>query len=196
MTGIENGFHRSIPLLVLITFLLSACASSPSKLNEQPAPAITPPASFTPTPSPRTLTICLDQEPNTLYPYGNLNAGAQSVLAAIDDGPIDTISYTYKPVILQKLPSTANGDATISQVTVNNGSEVVDANGNLTALNIGTSVRPSGCRSSGCAMNYSGSALQMDQMSVTFHLRPDLTWSDGIPLTADDFSLCLSDRFQ
>ena len=26
----------------------------------------------------------------------------------------------------------------------------------------------------------------MDQMSVTFHLRPDLTWSDGTPLTADD----------
>ena len=74
------------------------------------------------------------QEPNTLYPYGNLNAAAQSVLAAIDDGPIDLIGYTYQPVILQKLPNIADGDATISQVSVNNGSEIVDANGNLTSL--------------------------------------------------------------
>ena len=149
-------------------------------------PSITPRPSFTSTPSPRTLTICLGQEPNTLYPFGNLNAAAQSVLAAIDDGPIDTIGYTYQPVILQKLPSIADGDATITQVSVNDGSEIVDADGNLTALSNGTSVRPSGCRSDGCAVTYSGAALQMDQMSVTFHLRPDLTWSDGTPLTADD----------
>ena len=186
MIGIKNGIHRSIPLLALITFLLSACGSSPSKSNGQPAPTTTPPPSFTPTPSPRTLTICLGEEPNTLYPYGNLNAAAQSVLAAIDDGPIDTIGYVYQPVILQKLPSIADGDATVSQITVNTGSEIVDADGNLTALSIGTSVRPSGCRSDGCAVIYSGSTLQMDQMSVTFHLRPDLTWSDGTPLTADD----------
>ena len=186
MIGIENGLHRPVLLLALITLLLSACAGSPSKSSEQPVASITPQPSFTSTPSPRTLTICLGQEPNTLYPFGNLNAAAQSVLAAIDDGPIDTIGYTYQPVILQKLPSIADGDATITQVSVNDGSEIVDADGNLTALSNGTSVRPSGCRSDGCAVTYSGSALQMDQMSVTFHLRPDLTWSDGTPLTADD----------
>ena len=186
MIGIENGLHRPVLLLALITLLLSACAGSPSKSSEQPVASITPQPSFTSTPSPRTLTICLGQEPNTLYPFGNLNAAAQSVLAAIDDGPIDTIGYTYQPVILQKLPSIADGDATITQVSVNDGSEIVDADGNLTALSNGTSVRPSGCRSDGCAVTYSGAALQMDQMSVTFHLRPDLTWSDGTPLTADD----------
>jgi hypothetical protein len=172
MIGIKNGFHRSIPLLVLTTFLFSACAGSPSKSGESPVPTITPPPSFTPTASPRALTICLGQGPNTLYPYGNLNAAAQSVLAAVDDGSIDTIGYTYKPVILQKLPNTADGDATISQITVNNGSEIVDANGNLTALSIGTSVRPSGCRSNGCAVTYSGSTLQMDQMSLPFTCAP------------------------
>jgi len=186
MIGIKNGFYRSIPLLVLTILLLSACGGLSPTLTQAPQPTITPPPSSTPTPSPRTLTICLGQEPNTLYPFGNLNAAAQSVLAAIDDGPIDMIGYTYQPVILQKLPSVADGDATISQVTVNSGSEIVDADGNLTALSIGTSVRPSGCRSNGCAITYSGSTLQMDQMSVTFHLRPDLTWSDGTPLTADD----------
>ena len=64
MSGIENGFHRSIPLLVLITLLFSACGGLPP-----------------------TLTV------------------AQSVLAAIDNGPIDSVGYAYQPVILQKLPS-------------------------------------------------------------------------------------------
>lgn len=173
--------------ILIFACLLSACGGLPSKPTAQPAPtAMTSQPVFTLTPAPRTLTICLGQEPNTLYPYGSLNAAAQSVLAAIDDGPIDTIGDAYQPVILQKLPSVADGDAVVSHVTVNNGSEIVDADGNLTALSIGTSVRPSGCRASGCAIIYSGSGLQMDQMSVTFHLRPDLTWSDGTPLTADD----------
>ena len=176
------------PMVVLIfVCLLSACAGLPSKSTTQPAPTtITSQPIFTPTPSPRTLTICLGEEPNTLYPYGNLNAAAQSVLAAIDDGPIDTIGYTYQPVILQKMPSTADGDAMISKVSVKAGSEIVNADGQLTALSIGVRVRPGGCRNDGCAITYSGSGLQMDQVSVTFHLRPDLTWSDGTPLTADD----------
>ncbi|HUI89535.1 MAG TPA: peptide ABC transporter substrate-binding protein [Anaerolineales bacterium] len=188
MIGIKSGFRRSIPLLALITLLFSACGSLPAASKEPPVatPTAVPPPVFTPTPLPRTLTICLGQEPNTLYPFGKLNAAAQSVLAAVDDGPIDTIGYTYQPVILQKLPSISDGDATISAVPVTNGSEIVDADGNLTALSIGTSVHPAGCRSSGCAVIYSGSGLQMDQMSVTFDLRPDLTWSDGTPLTADD----------
>ena len=86
MIGIKNRFHRSIPLLVLIILLLSACGSWSSSATEAPQSTITPQVLFTPTPSPRTLTICLGQEPNTLYPFGNRNAAAQSVLAAVDDG--------------------------------------------------------------------------------------------------------------
>jgi peptide/nickel transport system substrate-binding protein len=105
MTGIENGFHRSIPLLVLITLLFSAGGGLPPTLTEAPQPTITPLSAITPPPSPRALTICIGQEPNTLYPFGNLDAAAQSVLAATDTGPIDTVGYAYQPVILQKLPS-------------------------------------------------------------------------------------------
>ncbi len=57
----------------------------------------------------------------------------------------------------------------------------------LTALAAGTRVRPSSCRSDDCVITYDGaSPLKMDQMIVTFHMRTDLTWSDGTPLTADD----------
>jgi len=133
------------------------------------------------------LTICLGEEPNTLYPFASPNDAALSVLAAIDDGPIDTLDYNYQPVILKKLPSLADGDAQLVPVSVKAGTEIVDANGNLTALGTGTPVRPSSCRGDGCVLTYDGvSPLQMDQMLVTFNMRSDITWSDGTPLTADD----------
>ena len=43
MTGIENGIHRSIHLLVPTTLLLSACGSLPARTTETPQPTIIPP---------------------------------------------------------------------------------------------------------------------------------------------------------
>ena len=178
---------RHLPVFIAILFLLLACqlpfgSSGPTAVPNQTATPV-----ITPTPAPRVLTICLGQEPNTLYPYGGPNEAALSVLAAIDDGPIDTISYNNLPVILQKLPSMADGDAQIVPILVTAGKAIVDANGNLTALSTGTHVRPASCRNDGCVITYDGfTPLQMDQMFVTFKLRPDITWSDGTPLTADD----------
>ena len=72
-------------------------------------------------------------------------------------------------------------------VDVNAGAAIVDADGTLTALAAGTRVRPSSCRGDDCVISYDGvSPLKMDQMIATFHLQPNLTWSDGTPLTADD----------
>jgi peptide/nickel transport system substrate-binding protein len=64
---------------------------------------------------------------------------------------------------------------------------VVNADGDLVLLAAGTEVRPSGCRGDDCVVTYDGSsALQMDQLVVTFTLLEGLMWSDGEPLTAQD----------
>lgn len=176
--------------LVVVAFLLMvmACGLPFSGKNATPTPGST--ATPVPTPTaaaPRTLTICMGEEPNTLYPFASPNDAALSVLAAIDDGPIDVLSYDYQPVILQEMPSLSNGDVQIVPVDVSVGDAIVDAHGNLTALAVDTPVRPSGCRNDGCVITYDGvSPLRMDQMIVTFRLRSDITWSDGTPLTAED----------
>jgi peptide/nickel transport system substrate-binding protein len=171
-------------LLVLLAVLLAACGP---KETATPMPT---PVSSTPTPTPappRTLTVCLGGEPASLYPFGNLSSAARSILAAIYDGPMDTNAYGYQPVILQKLPSLADGDALISAVSVYVGDEVVDANGLPVTLAPGVRVRPSGCRSDDCAIVYDGKGeIQMDQMVVNFSLLPGLYWSDGMPLTVED----------
>lgn len=181
--------RNALVVLFFLALTLPACAPAetavpPVIVQETETPATPPPS---PTPAVRTLNICLGEEPNTLYPYGSLNASARSVLSAIYDGPVDVVEYGYEPIILEKIPNLEDGDAQVSPVTVRAGDEVVNTNGDVVLLANGVRVRPSGCRSDDCAIAYDGSsAIQMDQMVVTFSLREGLVWSDGEPLTAED----------
>lgn len=142
----------------------------------------------TPTMEKRSLVICMDGEPDTLYPIFRGSQVAQSaVLEAIFDGPIDNRSYSYQSVILEKLPDLAEGDAVLQTVEVQAGDLVVDVNGDVVALQAGVRVFPSGCRLPECSVVYDGTdVIAMDQLAVTFQLLPNLKWSDGVPLTADD----------
>ncbi|MCX7682702.1 MAG: peptide ABC transporter substrate-binding protein [Anaerolineae bacterium] len=140
-----------------------------------------------PTPQPKTLTVCVLGEPDTLYLYGGSWMHAtQHVMEALYDGPVDYLNYTYRPVILQKIPTLADGDALTRTIRVGRGSRVVDINGNPVALEEGVTVLPSGCRSEECAVKFTGEPLRMDRMEVTFALKEGLTWADGAPLTAED----------
>jgi peptide/nickel transport system substrate-binding protein len=173
----------------LLSMTISACKLPflQPKVTATAAPSETPVPLPTATPVPSKLTVCLGQEPNTLYPFGGPNAAARSVLASVNDGPIDMIGYEYQPVILTQLPSLENGDAQIIKTPIQVGSQIVDADGNLVLLAQGTRVRPAGCRGDDCIVTYDGTTpLEMDQMVVNFRLRPDLTWADGTPLTSDD----------
>ena len=180
---------KRLPLLLIVFIIITACLT-PQLQTVTPVPLLTQPPTAMVTPIPvsiNTLTVCLGQEPNTLYPFGEPNAAARSVLAAIYDGPFDTVGYEYQPVILTQIPSLENEEAQIVQITVQNGSQIIAANGRLAALSEGLRIRPAGCRIDDCAITYDGVGdIEMDQMVVTFRLKPDLTWSDGTPLTADD----------
>jgi peptide/nickel transport system substrate-binding protein len=168
--------------VLALTFLV-ACGKPAPSVPSTPPPLI-PTSTRVAT---RTLTVCLGQEPTSLFPYGILSSAARSVLAAVFEGPINTNSYGYQPVILKRIPSLANGDAQLFPKSVYVGDEVIGANGLPVTLAPGVVVHPSGCRSDSCAIKYDGkSEIQMDQMQVTFRVLPNLTWSDGEPLTADD----------
>jgi peptide/nickel transport system substrate-binding protein len=187
MKEFNMTLRKNALMLVVLSFILAACGLPFGSDEPTLQPTLPLPPAPTATPAPRNLTVCLGEEPNTLYPYGGPNAAARSVLAAVYDGPIDTVGYEYQPVILTQLPSFANGDAQIAKLAVAPGSEVVNADGALVLLEAGTRVRPAGCRGDDCILAYDGSSpLEMDQMVVTFRLRSDVTWSDGTPLSADD----------
>ena len=196
MKSIDTYMKRTaLYLLMTLTLVLTACQSTPSPLAPSltpslPVPSQTPsptPQPPTPTPPSHTLVICTGEEPQSLYVYAQPTVAAWNVLEAIYDGPIDERGYVAQPVILQKLPSLAGGDAVINPIAVKTGDEVVDASGSLVTLAKGVTVYPAGCSGADCALPWDGkSDLTMDQLSATFKLLPGLLWSDGQPLKASD----------
>jgi peptide/nickel transport system substrate-binding protein len=108
------------------------------------------------------------------------------VLQAIYDGPIDLVAYSPQPVILEKLPSVADGDARLEPVPVAEGDQVVNDEDEVVRLAPGVVVRPYGCNNPGCAVAWDGSPLEMAQLSADFTLLEGVKWSDGTPLTSAD----------
>jgi peptide/nickel transport system substrate-binding protein len=204
---LDNSFIK-IVISLSIPVMLLACnqthpISSPSPTATRSLTASStgnvsiPTAEFTSTPSPsptilitptaeRTLTICTGAEPDTLYLYSAGMLAGVNILEAVYDGPIDSVGFSYQPVILEKLPSLADGDASLQSVSVKENDFVVNDSGDVVLLRPGVKVRPFGCSSSECAITWQGGDLQMPQLSATFTLLPGLLWSDGQPLTADD----------
>ncbi len=172
--------------VILLGATLAACQIAGLSTPTATATAVPPTPTVTPVP-PRSLTICLGQEPQSLYLYGNTTRSSWSVLEAVYDGPVDTRDFEAQPVILEKIPSLSDGDAVYQATAVKAGDEVLDANGDLVGLAKGTTVFPSGCRDMSCAVEWDGqSELQMDSLVITFKLINGVLWSDGAPLTAQD----------
>jgi peptide/nickel transport system substrate-binding protein len=156
---------------------ITAVAPTPSALPASPTPAVPPE---------RALTVCMGEEPKSLYLYGGGGLAARTVLEAVYDGPIDSTNYSYTPVILDALPTIENGGAVLKPVAVKQGDKVFDDFGSAALLVPGLKYRPSGCTDSTCVAAYTGGTVMMDQLVVTFRMLPGLLWSDGEPLTADD----------
>lgn len=141
-----------------------------------------------PTPEPpNLLTVCMGQEPASLFLYDDLSASASAIREAIYDGPYDINGFEMAPVLLERKPSIAAGDVLVEPVPVKTGDLLVDADGELAQLSEGVLYFPTGCSAPGCAVSYQGEAeVQTDQLVVRFSLLQDVLWSDGTPLTAGD----------
>ncbi len=196
---------KSLYLLIVPSLILAACQSTGTTATPEPVVetlVLTEVVEATPveviqvvTPTsepggPRTLVICIGREPETLYPYGGEVLSTLQILEAIAEGgwdAFDNNSFAYQPIILEKLPNLADGDASLAVVTVNEGDTVVDADGDVVTLDLTADpplkLVPAG---GGEPLPYLGGDFQMEQLSATFTLLPDLLWSDGEPLTAAD----------
>ena len=147
--------HRCILSACIVgVLLLTACASQVVTVTVTTPPetivvTATSAPSIVPTPvppEPKTLTVCLVGEPDTLYLYGGSRLEAtRHVMEALYDGPIDHVDYVYQPVILQKVPTIADGDALTRTIRVREGNQVLSANGSVVELVPGMRVRPTGC---------------------------------------------------
>jgi len=183
-------------LLIVLTWLAACARPVDLELSVTVRPTLdSAPATeiSTPAPVPKTLIVCLGQEPDSLYRfseaylYGSRSRAAETVLQALYDGPLDVRTYQYEPVILDKLPSVADGDATLEQVTVADHETYYDpVTLRPATLDAGNRYLPSGCNSPDCMRTFSGGEVTMDQIVANFSIRSGVNWSDGEPVMAGD----------
>ncbi len=172
--------------------------ATPAALLPSPTNAPSQVPTSTPVPE-QILAVCLGSEPASLYPLayihpnGSITPGqpypdALLILQAIFNGPYHSLSYDLQPVLLQAVPSLAGPDAEIHRVAVSLGDRVVDIYGTVVTLQVGTLIFPAGCAQESCAVEYPGPGenVEMDQLAVTFRIKPGISWSDGAPLTTAD----------
>jgi len=170
---------QKLRIILPLLFLLTACRNNAPGDPNQKVQLIDQ--------NQETLTICLGDEPDSLFLYGSKEKSARLVAQAIYDGPIDFIDSQPVPVILESIPSLEDGSAEFFPVTVYPGEGVVDIRGNVTTLVPGEEIFPSGCRKQACAIEYDGDTpVEMDQLVAIYRLKDDITWSDGEPITTAD----------
>jgi peptide/nickel transport system substrate-binding protein len=169
------------PVSLAISIVFTACSAQKStSLKHVESQALEPA-------SQKTITICLGEEPESLYLYSINSQAANLIFQAIYDGPIDIENGKPLPVILEKIPNFEDGSAFFTSIEVSEGDDVVNTAGDPVLLQAGLQVFPSGCTSPQCAVEWDGvSPLQMDYITAAYTLKPGLNWSDGQPLKASD----------
>ncbi|MEL7645349.1 MAG: ABC transporter substrate-binding protein [Anaerolineaceae bacterium] len=187
------GFAPRALLALLAVALAAGCGQSPTVQPSAEPGAETPAVPAPPTPTatavpPKVLSVCLAEEPASLYRYdGHAGEAKESVFAALYDGPFEVnADGAFAESILSAYPGRENAGISAVPTAVQPGDVVVDAYGELSVFKAGIFVRPSGCESSACAVTWESGEFQMDQTRVEFQLRPDALWSDGQPLSAQD----------
>lgn len=165
---------RTLGALACLSLLLAACAIEGGVPPATPIPVA---PTFGPAPTDAavaaaaaarddTWAIGLLDQPRDLYPYAQ-DAPSQRIAAPLNEllfpAPVLALNYTYTSTgVLERIPSLENGDAQLGKTDV-----YLDAANNITTT-------------------VTEVITQVDQLSVTFHWNPRLSWSDGQPLTADD----------
>lgn len=137
-----------------------------------------------PTPTPeqgKHLTICMAQEPTSLYWHGRSTIQDQAVLHGLYENDFTTLSFDYQAQGLVVIPSLAKGDAAFRVVPVDAGDEVVDAAGDVVVLEPGVEL----INADGELVTFNGATALMQQLVVDFIMQQRY-WADGQPVTASD----------
>ncbi len=173
---------RHISREILLFFLFLSACSSQKPVSSLPSQS----QNLEPTTN-KVLTICLGEEPESLFLYSAKSHAAQLIRQAIYDGPFDMESDNPQAIILEKMPNFKDGSAFFSPVEVTEGDLVINSIGEVVTLQPGVEVFPAGCSSHRCAEIWDGiSPLLMSFITVEYKLKPGIKWSDGQPLIASD----------
>ncbi len=181
---------RKLLFFILLVFilLLSACQAERSQLINIPEKDQGPLSTPLPSPVPqKVLSVCLGEEPTSLFLYGDQSASARIIRQAIYDWTVADPALGAVSALLEDIPSLQNGQIKVSETEVFPGERIVDHRGNLTILANGTQYRPSGCYEPSCVETFENqNSITLDQVRVEFNIQPGIAWADGTLISPTD----------
>ncbi len=138
-----------------------------------------------------TLVLALSQEPSSMYTVVESAAVQRVVNWLVAEQAYSQVDYDFQPR-LAELSTVESGLAVNNEVDVKEGDPVVDfsgtptdADGNLLTLVPGLKV----AAADGSVVEFASGTVKMKQLVVTYKWQPNLTWSDGTPVSKADFEL-------
>jgi peptide/nickel transport system substrate-binding protein len=138
---------------------------------------------------PKTLVVCMSQEPNTLI-WSESALVTTAVLEAAQELVYDNNEYGYQANLVEKLPSFEDGDAATEEVTITAGDVFYDVGSDrVLTLTEGMTDSFTLAQFEGDPLvveQWDGSDLSTVQVSAEWTLVEGLTWEDGTPVTAQD----------
>ena len=183
---------KLVLFVLALSLILTACGERAEPTDVVMADTAVPTAAPTLTPTsipPKVLNVCMVNAPTSLYRYdGNDNAAKMSVYAILYPDLLSVDPQSQQAIFFESIPGEENGGVQLLVTQVKVGMPVQNASGQVVYLEEGIQIEH--------AINYSlenpvvwdhEQDYHMNQFQVTFKLRPELKWSDGSPLTAQDF---------
>jgi peptide/nickel transport system substrate-binding protein len=163
----------------------AAVATAPREPSAMPAEqSITTPAA-----EPATIVVCLVSEPKDLSPLGGTALVKSHLFEALYETLVDTRDYGFQPNAVVKLPSFADGDARLIEVDVRAGDRVYDsATDQVVILPLTRTLVLAQASGPPLVLPAGATSARTVQVEASWTLVPDLTWEDGVPVTARDFA--------
>jgi peptide/nickel transport system substrate-binding protein len=177
-----------LSFLLGLILLISACQAETAQVITIPEKDQGPQSTPLPSPVPeKVLSICLGEEPRSLFLYGDQSTSARIIRQAIYDWVVIDPALGAVSALIEEIPSQENGLVSVSPVEVFPGDRIVDHLGNLTILANGIQYRPSGCFDPSCVETFEDQdSVTMDQVVVDFNIKDGISWSDGMYIGAAD----------
>ena len=132
-----------------------------------------------------TIVYGFTQEPASLFTLVESAQVAVLANSLIQGFAYTSIDYDFQPLQQDPLGYLENDMASNTDVEVEAGRLIVDANGNVVTLEPGVPVRTS----EGEVVEYTSGTVTMKQLVTNIQYRDDQVWSDGTPVSQADFEL-------
>ena len=187
--------RRKFTLFMLaFSLLLAACNNTAPTLPAVPTDEVPEATAVLPEPSPtavpeKILNVCTALETKSLSPLASqMNVAEKNQLSLMIPEALSVNPQNGESLFFEQIPTEENGGVVLEPVTVRVGQPILDASGTRVYLAEGTLIEHAIIYSLDNPVVWNHEQdYQMNQFSVSFKLKPDLKWSDGEALTAEDF---------